>query len=122
MKLKPTDPSAWLARARSNLKRAELGRQAPEIFLEDLCFDAQQAAEKALKAICVHLGIEFQKAHSLVYLIDLIEKDGLVVSERLKEVDVLTRYAVETRYPGLGEEVKETEYQNAVELARRVMK
>ena len=49
----PTDPRVWLARAQSNLKLAQLGHQAG-IFLEDLCFEAQQAAEKALKAICVH--------------------------------------------------------------------
>jgi HEPN domain-containing protein len=47
-------PLTWLARARSNLKLARLGGSQPEIFLEDLCFDAQQAAEKALKAVCVH--------------------------------------------------------------------
>lgn len=42
----PTDPHEWLARARSNLVRASL--KMPGVYLEDLCFDAQQAAEKAL--------------------------------------------------------------------------
>jgi len=38
----------WLMRAFSNLNIARRGA-AEGIFLEDLCFEAQQAAEKALK-------------------------------------------------------------------------
>ena len=40
------DPREWLNRAHSNLARAKLW--APSVYLEDLCFDAQQAAEKAV--------------------------------------------------------------------------
>ena len=43
------DPREWMNRANSNLARARV--MAPEVYLEDLCFDAQQAAEKALKAV-----------------------------------------------------------------------
>ncbi len=42
---------AWLGRAESNLARARLGRQSEDILYEDICFDAQQAAEKALKGL-----------------------------------------------------------------------
>lgn len=48
----PTDPRAWLARAGSNLLLAQKG-QRKGVMLEDLCFNAQQAAEKALKAACI---------------------------------------------------------------------
>ncbi len=41
----PTDPHAWLTRAYSNLRLAEKGR-GKDVMLEDLCFNAQQAAEK----------------------------------------------------------------------------
>ncbi len=41
----------WLKRARSNLERAKIGKVSPGILYEDLCFDAQQAVEKSLKAI-----------------------------------------------------------------------
>ena len=58
----PTDPLSWLARAKSNLRLAELGGSQTGIFLEDLCFDAQQAAEKALKAACVHHELDFPVA------------------------------------------------------------
>jgi HEPN domain-containing protein len=121
MPLDPTVPHTWLARARSNLRRAEVGRPDASVFWEDLCFDAQQAAEKALKAVCVHLGVQFPKTHSLVYLMDLVESAALAVPDDVRVADALTRYAVGTRYPGFDEEVGEEEYRSAVDLARRVV-
>lgn len=59
---RPDQPSDWMARAWSNLLLAEAGKR-PGIFLEDLCYEAQQAAEKALKAVCVFRKIEFPKTH-----------------------------------------------------------
>ncbi|HWF62672.1 MAG TPA: HEPN domain-containing protein [Nitrospira sp.] len=47
----PDDPIEWLNRAKSNLARATVDINLPDIYLEDLCFDAQQAAEKAIKAM-----------------------------------------------------------------------
>ncbi len=121
MRRDPTRPQTWLLRARSNLRRAALGPQHPEVFLEDLCWDAQQAAEKALKALCLHQSIAFPKTHSLVRLMDLLEGTGLDIPSEIKETDVLTRYSVETQYPGLEEEVTEVEYQIALHLATSVV-
>ena len=41
------DPRKWLERARSNLLLAKTNPE--DVFLEDLCFEAQQTAEKATK-------------------------------------------------------------------------
>lgn len=117
----PTDPLAWLARAKSNLKIAELGSSEPGVFLEDLCFDAQQAAEKALKAVCVHHNLDFPKTHSLVLLMDILESASLQIPPEVKAADGLTSYAVQARYPDWGEEVTEEEYRRALELAGRVV-
>ena len=57
-------PQAWLRRAKSNLARAKQPKPAEAIW-EDLCFDAQQAAEKALKAVLVSSGIDFPKSHDI---------------------------------------------------------
>ena len=43
-RFQPDDPREWLNRARSNLALAK--SRAPGAYLEDLCFEAQQAAEK----------------------------------------------------------------------------
>jgi len=69
--------------------------------------------EKALKALCIRQGVAFPKTYSLVRLMDLLAKAGLSIPSGVKEADALTRYAVETRYPGLEEDVTETEYQTA---------
>lgn len=39
------------------MARAKSGRVSPDILYEDLCFDAQQTVEKALKSLCVIYGI-----------------------------------------------------------------
>jgi hypothetical protein len=59
----PDDPREWLNGARSNLVRAE--HMLPGTYLEDLCFDAQQAAEKAVKAVFIHRGIDFPYVHTI---------------------------------------------------------
>jgi HEPN domain-containing protein len=48
-RFQPDDPREWLNRARSNLALAKASI-SPDTNLEDLCFEAQQAAEKAIKA------------------------------------------------------------------------
>ncbi|WP_341482902.1 HEPN domain-containing protein [Salinibacter ruber] len=37
--------------------------------MEDLCFDVQQAAEKALKGLLLHLEVSFPYTHDLADLI-----------------------------------------------------
>ncbi|MGD0091486.1 MAG: HEPN domain-containing protein [Planctomycetota bacterium] len=51
----PGSPEEWLRYARSDLAVARKPCQ-PEILLETLCFHAQQAAEKSLKAVLVARG------------------------------------------------------------------
>ena len=52
----PHDPREWMNRARSNLAMAK--NRIPDAYLEDLCFEAQQAAEKAIKAVMIKRGSE----------------------------------------------------------------
>ncbi|MEW5920422.1 MAG: HEPN domain-containing protein [Bacillota bacterium] len=111
----------WFQRTKSNLARAELGRQTSDILYEDLCFDAQQAVEKALKGIMAFLEMDTPKTHSIGYLLKLIEESGKAqVPENLKEAAILTDYAVTTRYPGDWEPIDEAEYKRAVSLAQEV--
>ena len=118
--LDPDNPHAWLARAHSNLKLAEIGNQQ-DVFLEDLCFEAQQAAEKAFKAVCVYFKVEFPKTHSLGALTGLLEQAGVKVPPELIDADLLTYFAVQTRYPGWDEAVSEAEYLHALSTARQVL-
>jgi HEPN domain-containing protein len=101
----PTNPRSWLLRARGNLTLAEKGGRMKGVLLEDLCFNAQQAAEKALKAVCLAQGMDFPKTHSLVQLMDILEANGVGISNSVRDADVLTQYAVQSRYPGVEEEI-----------------
>jgi HEPN domain-containing protein len=91
------------------------------VLYEDLCFNAQQAAEKALKSVCLAKGMEFPKTHSVVHLVDLLVAGGTDVLEAVKDADVLTQYAVQSRYPGWAEKVTQEEYREALELAAKVV-
>ncbi len=62
-RLPPNDPREWLNRAQSNLARA-VG-PLPGAYLEGFCFDAQQAAEKAIKAVFMARGLTFPYIHDL---------------------------------------------------------
>ena len=57
----PDDPREWMNRARSNLAMAK--SRVPGAYLEDLCFQAQQAAEKAIKAMMIMRDIDFPYVH-----------------------------------------------------------
>ncbi len=111
----------WLKRAKSNLACAKVGKISGEILFEDLCFDAQQAVEKALKALCVKSGIVFKKVHDIAYLVELLEKGNINVPDGIQKAKTLTDYAIEARYPGDYEPVNEEMYKDAVEIAEKVV-
>lgn len=117
----PTDPQEWLRRARSNLARARAGRQVPDVLYEDLCFDAQQAAEKALKALLVQRKIAFPKTHAIAGLLTLLHEGGVEVPEEIREAGKLTEYAVQARCPGLSEDVTQEDYAEALKTAELVL-
>jgi HEPN domain-containing protein len=112
----------WLQRAKSNMARAKAGRVSPDILNEDLCYDAQQAVEKAFKSVCIIHEIVFPKTHDIAYLIELLEKGGVEVPENLQNAKILTAYAVETRYPGDYEPVDKRDLKKAVAIAKEVLK
>jgi HEPN domain-containing protein len=116
----PDDPREWLNRAYSNLVRARSGATTPEVYLEDLCFDAQQAAEKAIKAVLIYLDVPFPYVHDLARLLSLVEEKGRDVPVSVRQAARLTRYAVVTRYPLL-EPVTREEYEEAVSIATEVL-
>jgi HEPN domain-containing protein len=111
---------AWLYRAQSNLRIAHLGR-GEGVFLEDLCFEAQQAAEKALKALLIYLSDDYPRVHAFALILEQLEQH-VTVPESIREVVELTDYAVQIRYPGDYYPVSEEEYERALELAERVLR
>lgn len=116
----PDDPREWLNRARSNLARAKT--LVPDTYFEDACFEAQQAAEKAIKAVMMSRDIEFPYVHDLGRLLLLLAKAGEKVPESVLDADLLTQYAWTSRYPFAAAPVSEDEYRKAVEQAEVVVR
>jgi HEPN domain-containing protein len=110
----------WLKRAKSNLQIAKAGKVFEDILYEDLCFDCEQAVEKALKALLVSIDVSFPRTHSIGHLLELIEEHNINVPDEIKDSISLTAYAVSTRYPGDFEPVDEQEYQETLETAENV--
>jgi HEPN domain-containing protein len=81
---------------------------------EDLCFPAQQAAEKSLKAIYQHFGKRFRYTHDLDELITGLRNEGIIIPIEVTDAALLTSYAWEARYPGLTEPVTEEEFLEAL--------
>ena len=82
----PDDPREWLNRARRGLAIAR--NRVPQAYLEDLCFEAQQAAEKAIKAVMIRRGIEFPYVHDLALLLSILENDGETVPNTVRWAQV----------------------------------
>lgn len=116
----PGSPSDWLRHAWSDLELAQVVRNS-RILLEDLSFHAEQAAEKALKAVLIFKSIPFPKTHNIRTLLDLLPRD-VIPTKEVKEAAGLTDYAVLSRYPGDLEPVTDEEYRKALSLAEIVVK
>lgn len=116
----PGSPSDWLRHAWSDLELARVVRNS-RILLEDLSFHAEQAAEKALKAVLIFKSIPFPKTHNIRTLLDLLPQD-VIPTKEVKEAAGLTDYAVLSRYPGDLEPVTDEEYRKALSLAEIVVK
>jgi HEPN domain-containing protein/predicted nucleotidyltransferase len=114
----PDDPREWLNRARSDLRRA--AEPLEGVYLEDLCYDAQQAAEKAIKAVFIARGVRFPFVHDLEALLTALEEAGQAVPEEVRRAAWLTRFAREARYPTAAL-VDEAEHGRAVAAAGAVV-
>ena len=114
------DPREWLNRARSNLAMAV--NRIPGVYLEDLCFDAQQAAEKAIKALMIKRGIDFPYVHDLARLLSMLKDAGEAIPDDVGQARKLTQFATITRYPGIDQPVTEQQYAKAIEIAEAVVR
>ncbi len=114
-----TEAWRWFKYAREDLTAAETMLKETGFVPRQACWLAQQAAEKALKAVLVYLQIDFPRRHDLDMLRNLIPTDWRV-RNRYPDLAALTEWAVEALYPGDWAEATEADAKTAVEQARGI--
>ena len=92
--------AAWVKKAEADFVAAgKLARQSIPLH-DQVCFLSQQAAEKYLKALMVELGKAVPRTHNLIALLPLLSPFHSELRSLRRGLDSLTRFAVDTRYPG----------------------
>ncbi len=108
----------WVRYAEDDLKVAELILDHDQVP-RAACFNAQQCAEKSIKATLVFLQVPFPKTHDLNRLRDLLP-EGWDVKERFPDLRQLSLWAVEPRYPGDLVEATREDAVSAVDQAKEI--
>jgi HEPN domain-containing protein len=111
---------AWLNTAQADLVHAR-GPLRRGGRYEFLCFHAQQAAEKALKAVLILRAVAFARTHDLVRLADLLPQ-GTTFLVPISELAKLAPFAVAFRYPADMEPVTRNEHRHLLAIARDVVR
>ncbi len=61
-------------------------------------FHAQQAVEKALKAVLARHGIEFPRTHNIAMLVELLRRGSRAIPPDAEDLPRLTPFGVTQRY------------------------
>jgi HEPN domain-containing protein len=110
----------WTEKAGNDLRSAEfILTMEKDCPYDVVCFHAQQAVEKYLKAILIMENIDFPKTHDLIILFNMIPSNNILSIEK-HDLLALNRYSVETRYPGDLEPYSLEEAADAIAIAQKV--
>lgn len=108
----------WIAKAEGDFAsalREYRARKQPNH--DSACFHAQQCIEKYLKAVLIKKRIPFSKIHDLEVLLDLCLAVYPLWEPMRNDMQLLTQYAVQFRYPG--ESADKEEARQAIEAMKR---
>jgi len=120
----PDRSKDWLAQARRDLNHAVNARKDNDF--EWSCFSAQQAVEKAVKAVFLYLHGEGW-GHSVYGLLRALGDKMKVPETLLEAAKTLDKHYIPTRYPngfdsGMpGDYYTKTDAQEAIENARQII-
>jgi HEPN domain-containing protein len=91
------EASVWLQYARENLQVAQMTLESG--LLNPCLQNAQQAVEKALKAVLVHRNIPLKRTHSIRDLNRDLLRDGLETNLTEDDCELLDSIYVISKYP-----------------------
>jgi HEPN domain-containing protein len=110
---------SWIDRAKSSLEIAKT-RNSNLVYYEDLCYQAQQAVEKAIKAMLIYFNVEPQFTHNIGFLLDELGAH-INISDEIRETVKLSKYAVQTRYPGEYDDITKEDYEESIRIAGKCL-
>ena len=114
----------WLRFAEKDLKIAQISATHGEFDMA--AYHCQQSVEKSLKCIIVYLNINPPRkdfrTHNIATLLTIIKNHGINIPPEILPATNLTDYAFTTRYPDDYVPVSKTEYEEAYQIAKKVLK
>jgi HEPN domain-containing protein len=113
-----SNPVEWVNRVEEDyqLLRISLQRKLPLTY--GATFHAQQSAEKYLKALLTLRQIAFPHTHDLAALNALCQKNGIILPVSEDNLEKLSAFAVEVRYPGIQPTIDEAK--EAFQIAKNI--
>jgi HEPN domain-containing protein len=109
----------WLDHAREDLRAAETHHQHAGLAPRGVCWFAQQAAEKAMKALLVLEQIEYPFTHDLVAIHERLPRPLDAASRH--DLRRLSEFAIRGRYPGPWPEPNRQDAEDALAAAREIL-
>lgn len=118
----PRSMRDWLDRAGDDLLMIERGLSGDPVPWGGVCFHAQQAAEKYLKALLIRRGIRPSRTHDLAEIVQRLRAAGYELPDLSSECKALKDYAVDVRYPNKLQPIPdEAEGRAVLEAGRRIL-
>jgi HEPN domain-containing protein len=112
----------WLVLANADLANAlNTFRTEADPTNTTICFHVQQSVEKFIKSVLVFNGVSFPKTHDIAELMSL-SRPHLNFSRIILNPDLISQYAVSTRYPGAWSEITREEVEAALDVAYKVQR
>jgi len=115
----PDHPESWLAKAENDLLCIRNNLDNERIPWDAMCFHAQQAAEKMLKACLVSVGLTAPRTHDLLFLFRQCLDAGLDLHLIEMDCRFLNPFAIVARYP-TGPEPSESDGREAIRAAEHI--
>ena len=113
-----SDPGEWVNRAEEDYQLARLSLQRKLPLTYGATFHAQQCAEKYIKALLNLHQIAFPHTHDLAALYALCQQNGIILPVGEENLEKLSAFAVEVRYPGMQPTIDEAK--EALQIAKSV--
>lgn len=110
------DPREWLNRAGCNFFLAKT--KTPRVYIEELCFNLHETAQKALKAVILARTQTIPETRHIETLLGLLGEEA---AQLAAAAAVLAPYETGAEYPSSLPHVTDEQYEAAMEAAHQIL-